>query len=175
MITSLDRTEAELARRPGSPLIEVKQTRFPGCANYPCQMKGLSRLSEGGHRRRSGDLGYILGYLRHGSFRSSRGLQLPSRRVSVMCQGYRRRSIRVAAAGLDPDTVTAYALRHSSIVRALLLNIPIRIVASGHDTSVAMIESNYSRHISQHSDELSRRALLQDAPAAGNVIALAKR
>jgi integrase len=78
----------------------------------------------------------------------------------------------VAAAGLDPDIVTAYALRHSSIVRALLLNIPIRVIAATHDTSVAMIESNYSRHIAEHSDELSRRALLQDAPAADNVVML---
>jgi integrase len=81
----------------------------------------------------------------------------------------------VAAAGLDPDTVTAYALRHSAIVRELLMNIPIRVIAATHDTSVQMIESNYSRHIAAHSDELSRRALLQDAPAAGNVIALAGR
>jgi hypothetical protein len=79
----------------------------------------------------------------------------------------------VAGIGLDPATVTMYALRHSSIVRALLLNIPIRIIAASHDTSVAMIESHYSRHISAHSDELSRRALLQDAPLAGNVIAIA--
>jgi hypothetical protein len=35
-----------------------------------------------------------------------------------------------------------------------------------------MIESNYSKHISEHSDDLSRRALLQDAPAADNVIAI---
>jgi integrase len=76
----------------------------------------------------------------------------------------------VAAAGLDPDIVTMYALRHSSIVRALLLNIPIRVIAATHDTSVAMIESNYSRHIAEHSDELSRRALLQDEPPAGNVV-----
>jgi hypothetical protein len=66
-----------------------------------------------------------------------------------------------------------YALRHSSIVRALLMNVPVRIIAASHDTSVAMIESNYSRHISAHSDELSRRALLADAPPAGNVVALA--
>jgi hypothetical protein len=81
----------------------------------------------------------------------------------------------VAAAGLDPDTVTMYSLRHSAIVRELLLNIPIRIVAATHDTSVAAIEAHYSRHIGEHSDELSRRALLQDAPAAGNVIPIAGR
>jgi integrase len=78
----------------------------------------------------------------------------------------------VAAAGLDPDTVTMYSLRHSAIVRELLANIPIRVIAATHDTSVAMIESNYSRHIAEHSDELSRRALLQDAPPAGNVVML---
>jgi integrase len=82
----------------------------------------------------------------------------------------------VAAAGLDPDVVTMYALRHSSIVRQLLLNVPIRIVAASHDTSVAAIEAHYSRHISAHSDDLSRRALLADAPmAADNVIALKGR
>jgi integrase len=81
----------------------------------------------------------------------------------------------VAAAGLDPDTVTMYALRHSSIVRELLLNVPIRVIAAAHDTSIAMIESNYSKHISQYSDELSRRALLQDAPLGDNVVALGGR
>jgi len=38
-----------------------------------------------------------------------------------------------------------YALRHSSIVRMLLQNIPIRFVASLHNTSVAMIEKTYSK------------------------------
>ena len=78
----------------------------------------------------------------------------------------------VAKVGLDADTVTMYALRHSLIVRQLLANIPIRITASLHDTSVQMIESNYSKHIGEHSDDLCRRALLQDAPAADNVIAI---
>jgi integrase len=81
----------------------------------------------------------------------------------------------VAAVGLDPDVVTMYALRHSSIVRALLLNIPIRIVAAGHDTSVAAIEANYSRFIAEHADDLARRALLPDAPMGDNVVALKGR
>jgi integrase len=42
----------------------------------------------------------------------------------------------VAAVGLNPET-TAYSLRHSSICRALLAGVPIRLVASGHDTSSA--------------------------------------
>jgi integrase len=80
----------------------------------------------------------------------------------------------IAAAGLD-SSVTMYALRHSSIVRQLLANIPIRVIASTHDTSVAMIEQHYSRHIAHHSDDLSRRALLQDEPIADNVVAITGR
>jgi hypothetical protein len=67
----------------------------------------------------------------------------------------------IEAAGLDPDEVTLYALRHSSIVRQLLANVPIRIVATLHDTSVKMIERSYSRYIASHSDEIARRALLE--------------
>jgi integrase len=78
----------------------------------------------------------------------------------------------VTAIGLDPAVVTAYALRHSSIVRMLLKNVPIRIVASLHNTSVSMIEKTYSKHITEHSDEVSRTALLQH-PNDDNCIALA--
>jgi integrase len=70
------------------------------------------------------------------------------------------------AAGRDPDEVTIYALRHSSIVRQLLRSVPIRVVAVNHDTSVAMIEKNYSRHIGDHSDALVRAAVLDIADAA---------
>jgi integrase len=67
----------------------------------------------------------------------------------------------VAAAGHDPKIVTIYALRHSNIVRQLLANVPIRVVAVNHDTSVAMLERTYSRHIGDHADALARAALLQ--------------
>src|SRR6516162_682033 len=81
----------------------------------------------------------------------------------------------VEAAGLDPDEVTLYALRHSSIVRQLLANVPIRIVATLHDTSVKMIERSYSRFIASHSDEIARRALLEiQQPSAPNVVPLSK-
>jgi len=80
----------------------------------------------------------------------------------------------VTAIGLDPDEVTMYCLRHSSIVRALLLNVPIRLVASLHNTSVAMIERTYSKYITEHSDDISRRALLQNnLPTGENVVVLA--
>ena len=79
----------------------------------------------------------------------------------------------VKRAGMDPDKVTIYALRHSSIVRQLLKGIPIRVVADAHDTSVAMIEKTYSKHISHHADELVRAALLDlNVPPTGNVVPL---
>jgi len=78
----------------------------------------------------------------------------------------------VEAIGLDPAEVTMYALRHSSIVRMLLANVPIRLVASLHNTSVAMIEKHYSKYIAEHSDDISRRALLQPAAVSDNVVAL---
>lgn len=76
----------------------------------------------------------------------------------------------VARIGLDPST-TLYALRHSNITRMLLAGVPVRTVAAMHDTSVAMIEKTYARYITDHSDALIRRALLQpELPPAGNVV-----
>ena len=67
-----------------------------------------------------------------------------------------------------------YCLRHSSIVRMLLQNVPIRLIATLHNTSVAMIEKHYSRHITEHGDDISRAALLHHEPPMGeNVVALA--
>jgi integrase len=88
--------------------------------------------------------------------------------------GYHREVKKIVAAiGADPEA-TMYSLRHSSIVRMLLANVPIRIVASLHDTSTRMIEKHYSRFITEHSDDLSRHALLQPEPPVGeNVVPLA--
>lgn len=82
----------------------------------------------------------------------------------------------VTAIGLDPDEVTMYCLRHSSIVRMLLKNIPIRLAASLHNTSVAMIEKHYSRYITEHSiDDITRVGLLSEpTPAGDNVVALVR-
>jgi site-specific recombinase XerD len=66
---------------------------------------------------------------------------------------------------LDAET-TPYALRHSSIVRMLLNGVPVRVVASHHDTSVEMIEKHYSRYITEVSDDLTRRTLLDFSPPA---------
>ena len=51
-------------------------------------------------------------------------------------------------------------MRHSSIVRQLLVGVPTRVVAAHHDTSIVMLERTYSKFIGEHSDALTRRALL---------------
>ena len=61
---------------------------------------------------------------------------------------------------LDTENVTIYALRHSSIVRQIKANVPIRIIAVSHDTSVAMIERHYSAEITDFADEIARGAML---------------
>jgi integrase len=76
-------------------------------------------------------------------------------------------------AGQDSEQVTMYALRHSSIVRQILAGVPIRVVAVNHDTSIAMLERTYSRHIGDHSDALARVGLLDVTEAAEkNVVPL---
>lgn len=83
---------------------------------------------------------------------------------------FQRAVLRVA---LDPSEITLYALRHSSIVRDLLSNVPVRIVATKHDTSIPMIECNYSEYIADHADLLSRRAMLDtDGPVGDKVMSL---
>jgi hypothetical protein len=42
-------------------------------------------------------------------------------------------------------------------------NVPIRIVAVVHDTSVAMIERTYSVHIGDSSDDLMRKVMFDVA------------
>jgi hypothetical protein len=79
--------------------------------------------------------------------------------------------------GLGPE-LTPYALRHSSIVRQLLKGVPTRVVAAHHDTSVAMIEKNYSRYIiGDPSDALTRATLidLREPSTAADVIPIAKQ
>jgi len=93
-------------------------------------------------------------------------------------QSYHRQVKKVVTAiGLNPDEVTMYCLRHSSIVRMLLRNVPIRLVASLHNTSVAMIEKHYSRYITEHSiDDITRAGLLSErTPAGDNIVSIAGR
>ena len=80
-------------------------------------------------------------------------------------------------AGFDPDVITSYALRHSSICRALLNGVPVSVVAKLHDTSSREIEAHYAAHILDVAgDVLSRKGLLRpEAPTADNVVALPGR
>ena len=61
--------------------------------------------------------------------------------------------------------VIPYALRHSSIIRGIRANLPIRLVAALHDTSVAMIERHYGRFIADGLDELAARSVVPLVPA----------
>jgi len=60
--------------------------------------------------------------------------------------------------------VIPYAFRHSSVVRGIRANLPIRLVAAMHDTSVAMIERHYGRHIADGLDELAARSVVALVP-----------
>lgn len=69
-----------------------------------------------------------------------------------------------------PDAIP-YAFRHSSIVRGIAANLPIRLVAALHDTSVAMIERHYGRYIADGLDELAARSVVSLVPnTALNVV-----
>jgi integrase len=77
-------------------------------------------------------------------------------------------------AKFDPDEITCYALRHSSICRALLKGVPVSIVARLHDTSAREIEAHYAAYILDVAgDALSRKGLLRpETPTADNVVPL---
>jgi integrase len=67
-----------------------------------------------------------------------------------------------------------YCFRHRSIVRAIRANLPIRLVAAQHDTSVQMIERHYSRYIVDGLEELAARAVVPLVPPSeSNVVRIA--
>lgn len=57
-----------------------------------------------------------------------------------------------------------YCLRHSSIVRGILKNVPVRLVADLHDTSITMIERYYSKWITDGAEEIAARAIIPLVP-----------
>lgn len=59
-----------------------------------------------------------------------------------------------------PTGAVMYSLRHSSIVRALRKNLPVRLVAALHDTSVAMIEKHYVAYIVEVTEDITRRSII---------------
>ena len=73
-----------------------------------------------------------------------------------------------------PDVIP-YALRHTSIVRGIRANLPIRLVAALHDTSVIMIERHYGRWIADGLTEMAAAAVMPLVPEdGGNVISIAR-
>jgi hypothetical protein len=81
---------------------------------------------------------------------------------------------RISAA--VPAEVTFYALRHTSSARAILANVPLRVIAAIHDTRVVMIERNNSAFITDHSDAVARAALLDVVgPEGENVVPMPQR
>lgn len=59
-----------------------------------------------------------------------------------------------------PAGAVPYSLRHSSIVRALRKNLPVRLVAALHDTSVEMIEKHYAAYIVEVTEDITRRSII---------------
>ncbi len=51
-------------------------------------------------------------------------------------------------------------------MRQILARVPLRLVAVAHDTSVVMIERNYSRHIDQLGADAALREVLLDLEPA---------
>jgi len=84
----------------------------------------------------------------------------------LQCQSDYSRPFERALASAGLPKVVPYSLRHSSITRALLRGVPVRVVADQHDTSVAMIERNYASCIADYSDTMVRAAQIDLAPVA---------
>ncbi|MBZ9910409.1 integrase [Mesorhizobium sp. BR115XR7A] len=66
--------------------------------------------------------------------------------------------------------VIPYSLRHSSIVRGIRANLPIRLVAALHDTSVPMIERHYGRWIADGLEDMAAAAVVPLLPQEGSNI-----
>lgn len=64
---------------------------------------------------------------------------------------------------VDDDAVTFLAFRHSSIAFRILAGVPLKVVATMHNTSTAKIESNYAAFLP--TDDFDRRTLVDTSPA----------
>ncbi|MHC2412894.1 integrase [Bradyrhizobium diazoefficiens] len=79
---------------------------------------------------------------------------------------------RVVLERLKLDTtLTPYTLRHSSVIRQIFANVPLRLIAHAHDTSVVEIEKTYARYLNPGT-ELIRAGLLTDTAAVENAGAM---
>jgi hypothetical protein len=58
------------------------------------------------------------------------------------------------------------------MIRDLLVNVAVRIVAPKHSTSIPVIEHN-CKYIADHAEAISRHAMLLSMPSGENAILLA--
>ena len=57
------------------------------------------------------------------------------------------------------------------IIRQIRANVPLRVIAFSHDTSVGEIERTYSRFLGNAADDLTRASLLADmVPVGGDKV-----
>lgn len=80
----------------------------------------------------------------------------------------------IEQAEMPADTVP-YCYRHSSIVRGLRAALPVKLVASLHDTSAAMIEKHYAAFIVDAMDDLAARAVVPLTTTPAIIIPAARR
>jgi hypothetical protein len=74
-------------------------------------------------------------------------------------------SINCDVAGWSNDCAQ-YRVNWRSIVRGIREGLPIRLVAALHDTSVEMIERNYSAWITNGLNQIAAQAVIPLVPAA---------
>lgn len=99
-----------------------------------------------------------------------------SERGPWLAAGELTRPWRLIRARAKMPDVIPYALRHTSIVRGIRANLPIRLVAALHDTSVTMIERHYGRWIADGLTEMAAAAVMLLVPQDGeNIIPIARR
>jgi integrase len=139
----------------------TKQRRYSAVPLGPDAVERLKGLTVG----RCGHEPLLLRWISRqiGPVEWERVKRAPWSNASEMTRGWRKALTAAGVAHVEP-----YALRHSSIVRALRSGVPVRVVAALHDTSTAMIEKHYSAFILDAADELARRAIvpLVSQPAA---------
>ncbi|MER8857416.1 tyrosine-type recombinase/integrase [Mesorhizobium sp. M0757] len=88
------------------------------------------------------------------------------------------RPFRLIRAKASLPAAIPYSLRHTSIVRGIRANLPIRLVAATHDTSVGIIEKHYSKFIVTGLEDMLRAAIVPLVPAektGENVVSMEQR
>jgi hypothetical protein len=161
----LTHTCAESGARPIAQVAKLLVANLIGGDNKPILMMPVSRKGKG--KKKKTHIATSISTDLYRRLKKAAKGRKPTERLLLMASGKPwgkskhsypfQRAVR--RAGLTGRGITMYAFRHTSIVRQLLDNVPTRVVATYHDTSVPMIEKNYSVHISDLTDDLTRKSL----------------